>query len=162
MNGKSVAVNSEFAQQAIFLSQQLDASERHVAEVLHSVRSQNPNIDDINCLESTVLEFHERRRHLADTLRYLFEICDASWDDGMPTVFGRIESFVSNELVAPDLLPGAREVPLAFRIFKQLETMGIQIQRADAARKSAKSNSIIPQPGQGTCSPMFLWSPSDQ
>ncbi|THU93859.1 hypothetical protein K435DRAFT_829411 [Dendrothele bispora CBS 962.96] len=149
VNGKSVAVNAEFARQAIFLSQQLECSERYIAEVLHSVQSQNPNIDPVGCLESTVYEFHQRRRDLVDCLIYLLEACDASEHEGVYPIVQRIESFVREELIIPVPLPGGGEIPLAYRIFKQIEAMGGMIQRADNARKSARSNSIIPPVNQG-------------
>ncbi|THU81083.1 hypothetical protein K435DRAFT_873712 [Dendrothele bispora CBS 962.96] len=124
-------------------------SERYIAEVLHSVQSQNPNIDPVGCLESTVYEFHQRRRDLVDCLIYLLEACDASEHEGVYPIVQRIESFVREELIIPVPLPGGGEIPLAYRIFKQIEAMGGMIQRADNARKSARSNSIIPPVNQG-------------
>ncbi|KAJ7584802.1 hypothetical protein C8J56DRAFT_135287 [Mycena floridula] len=38
---------------------------------LHSIMSQNHNSDPVNCLESTVAEFHLRWRHMVESMRYL-------------------------------------------------------------------------------------------
>ncbi|KAH9929472.1 nucleoporin Nup186/Nup192/Nup205 [Fomitopsis serialis] len=73
VNGRPHAVNPDFARQTLFISQELDVSERHAANLLQHVMSVNPNVPMERCIEATILEFHTRRRHLADCLQYILE-----------------------------------------------------------------------------------------
>ncbi|KAF7300289.1 hypothetical protein MKEN_01353000 [Mycena kentingensis (nom. inval.)] len=56
LDGRQVAVNAEFTRHALFLSQQLEASERYVAGLLHQITTQNPNISVADSLERIVRE----------------------------------------------------------------------------------------------------------
>ncbi|KAJ7584798.1 nucleoporin Nup186/Nup192/Nup205 [Mycena floridula] len=145
INGKPVAINTEFARQAIFLAQQLECSERYVAGILHSIMSQNPNSDPVNCLESTVAEFHLRRRHLVESMRYLLNAAEMAEErrqqDDSNNLYHRISSFIRQNLV-PGIVHQNREVNLAFRIFQEIEHLGTVLLRADNARKNAKSNTV--------------------
>ncbi|KAF5381906.1 hypothetical protein D9757_007577 [Collybiopsis confluens] len=147
VNGKQVAVNSEFARQAIFLSQHLECSERYVAGLLHSVMAKNPNLDPINCLEHAVAEFHARRRHLVDSLRHLLEATEGALSPNAPVLLHHLSNYVRKDLVVPQTSPARGEIPLAFRIFKEMENLGIVIARADNGRKSAQTNTLIPPQG---------------
>ncbi|KAG6379968.1 hypothetical protein JVT61DRAFT_10536 [Boletus reticuloceps] len=42
INGRSPDVNADFAQQAIFLAQQLKCSEKYIASILHAIMAVNP------------------------------------------------------------------------------------------------------------------------
>ncbi|KIK56168.1 hypothetical protein GYMLUDRAFT_87421 [Collybiopsis luxurians FD-317 M1] len=150
VNGKQVAVNSEFARQAIFLSQHLECSERYVAGLLHSLMSQNPNITPVYCLEMAVAEFHSRRRQLVDCLRYLLEATEVAQSPDVPALYHHISNYVRRDLAIPEASPTGGEIPLAYRIFKEMENLGNVISRADNARKSAQTNTVVPQQGNPT------------
>jgi nuclear pore complex protein Nup205 len=134
VNGKSIAVNSDFARQAIFLSQQLDCSERYVAGLLHTIMSENPNIGPVNCLEMTVAEFHHRRRHLVESLRYIFEAAEISATSEAPPLYARINAFAQEEL-----LQVVGDESLASRILKEIENLGSVILRVQTERQNAGS-----------------------
>ncbi|KAF8890672.1 nucleoporin Nup186/Nup192/Nup205 [Infundibulicybe gibba] len=139
IDGKPVAINSDFARQVIFLSQQLDTSERYIASLLHAVMSENPNIGPAICIELTISEFHQRRRYLVECLCYLLEAAEAAELNALPT-YSRIENFVRNELISSSL---------ASNIIKEIEDLGSVVGRADIARKNAGSITVEPT-AQGT------------
>ncbi|EGO28547.1 hypothetical protein SERLADRAFT_413403 [Serpula lacrymans var. lacrymans S7.9] len=147
VGGKSLAVNSDFAQQTIFLSQQLNCSEKYVASILHDVMSNNPNIGAVNCMEATVAEFHQRRRYLADCMRYIFEAAELAQIAGASRLYHRVETFARHELIPAVKVPGG-EIPLAYRIFREIDNLGITIARAQSARQNAGSNTTVSS-GQG-------------
>lgn len=144
IDGKQVAVNSDFARQVIFLSQQLDCSERYVAGILHNVMAGNPNIAPVHCLEVTIAEFHQRRRHLVECLRFLLEAAEAATSPDSNITYGRLSAFVRSELISGS--SGGES--LGQRIFNVVESMEEDIGKADAARKNAGSNTTAPS-GQG-------------
>ncbi|KAF8183807.1 nucleoporin Nup186/Nup192/Nup205 [Mycena galopus ATCC 62051] len=146
LNGRPAAVNADFARQVIFLSQQLETSERYVAGLLHSVTAQNPNIQAVDCIELTIAEFHQRRRHLADCLGYIFEAAEAADPSDKSSIFYRIWQFVDKDLVPPATGGG---ITLAQRIVREIQSLGNLVARADAARKGART-STIPPSAQGT------------
>ncbi|KAH9477078.1 Nuclear pore complex protein Nup205 [Psilocybe cubensis] len=142
INGKATAINAEFARQAIFLSQQLDCSEKYIASILHHVTSQNPNIGAVNCMELTIANYHQRRRELVDSLRFLLEATEAAELPDAPVTYKRIASYVR------DLLPGQKsgttQVSMGMKIFKEIELLDGIIEKADLARKNAGSNTVAP------------------
>ncbi|KAJ7041203.1 nucleoporin Nup186/Nup192/Nup205 [Mycena alexandri] len=143
LNGRPAAVNPDFARQVVFISQQLDTSERYIADLLHSVTAENPNIQPVDCIELTIAEFHQRRRHLADCLGYIFEAAEAADDE----IFHRIGEFVAQDLIPP---PRTGEVTLAHRIVREIQNLGNAVARADAARKGARTMSVAPSAQAGT------------
>ena len=143
IDGGEVAVNSDFARQAIFLSQQLGCSERYIAGLLHSVMAFNPNVAPVHCLELAVAQFHQNRRHLVDCLHFLFQATEA--EDSGPT-YQRIASFVHSDLVLGLPLQGADS--FGMRVFKAVENLDDDIVKADTARKNASSNTVV-RSGQG-------------
>jgi nuclear pore complex protein Nup205 len=147
INGKSAAVNADFARQAIFLSQQLDCSEKYVAGVLHHVMSENTNIGPVQCMELTVATFHQERRDLVDSLRFLFEATEASELPDASIVYQRLGTFVKAELLLGPR-SGVSEPTMARKVFKAIEQLDALIGKADAARKNAGSNTVVPS-GQG-------------
>ncbi|KAG2143441.1 nucleoporin Nup186/Nup192/Nup205 [Suillus bovinus] len=149
INGRSFAVNADFAQQAIFLAQQLKSSEKYIASILHSVMSENPNIGPVGCVEATVVEFHQRRRHLVDCLRYIFEAAELAELPDAPRLYKRLDAFARQDLVPPMKGPGG-EVSLALRIFKELENLGNTVARAQQAQQCAVSNTVTPSGGSPT------------
>jgi len=148
INNKATAVNADFARQVIFLSQQLDCSEKYVAGILHHVMLDNPNIGSLRCMEMTVAEFHQRRRHLVDSLRFLLEATEAATLTDASQNYRRIATFVLSELL-PGTKSSAGTVTLASKLFKEIEQLDVVIGKADAARKNAGSNTVAPT-GQGT------------
>lgn len=147
IDGKAVAVNSDFARQAIFLSQQLDCSERYIAGLMHAVMVENPNIEPVSCMEVTISRFHVLRRHTVDCLRYLLEAAEAAEAPGASPIYARIEVFARNELI-PGVTVGGGEMNLAHRMLKEVEHLGDVIAKADAGRRNAGSNTSAPS-GQG-------------
>ncbi|KAF9463318.1 nucleoporin Nup186/Nup192/Nup205 [Collybia nuda] len=143
IDGRQVAVNSDFTRQVIFLSQQLDCSERYIAGLLHNAMAENPNISPVQCLEATIAEFHQRRRHLVDCLLYLVEATEAAEAPDLPPTYARIANYVRVELLGTSAGDA-----FALKIFKQLEGLDSVIGRADLARKNASSNTTLPS-GQG-------------
>ncbi|KAJ7079559.1 nucleoporin Nup186/Nup192/Nup205 [Mycena belliarum] len=149
LNGKPVAVNPDFARQVLFLSQQLECSERYVAGILQSIMAENPNIQPVNAVELTVSEFHQRRRHLADCLGYIFEIAELAAESTQRTLFSRIHEFAKTDLIPPASSPGG-EITLAHRIVREIQNLGNAVAKADAARKGARTDSIAPSAQAGT------------
>ncbi|KAF8154003.1 nucleoporin Nup186/Nup192/Nup205 [Crassisporium funariophilum] len=143
INGKQAAINADFARQVIFLSQQLDCSEKYVAGLLHHIMSDNPNIRPVQSMEMTVSNFHLRRRHLVDSLRFLLETAQAAERPDAPTTYKRLSRFVRTELL-PGMRVGGGEVSMAYRVFKEIEQLDNLIAHADAARKNAGSNTVAP------------------
>jgi nuclear pore complex protein Nup205 len=143
LNGKPAAVNADFARQVVFLSQQLECSERHIANVLHSVMSENPNIEPVDSIELTVVEFHQRRRHLAECLSYIFEAAEAAETSENLPMFRRIDSFVRMDLIPPVAHQGG-EIALAHRIVREIQNLGNAVARADMARKGARTDTVAP------------------
>ncbi|KAI6038837.1 nucleoporin Nup186/Nup192/Nup205 [Pisolithus marmoratus] len=143
LNGRSLAVNADFAQQAIFLAQQLKCSEKYVASILHSTMAENPNIDSVSAMETTVVEFHKRRRHLVDCLRFLFEAADLAQSSDAPRLYVRLEAFLRQELVSAVKVDG-KDVTLAGRIFRTIESLGNVVTEACAAKQCATSNTVPP------------------
>lgn len=149
INGRSFAINADFAQQAIFLAQQLKSSEKYIASILHSVMTENPNIGPVGCMEATVVEFHKRRRHLVDCLRYIFEAAELADLPDAPRLYKRLEAFARQELVPVIRGPGG-DMSLALRIFKELENLGNTVARAQQVKQCAMSNTAAPS---GQCYP---------
>lgn len=149
INGRSFAVNADFAQQAIFLAQQLKSSEKYIASILHSVMTENPNIGPVACIEATVVEFHQRRRHLVDCLRYIFEAAEMAELPDAPRLYKRLDAFSRQDLIPPTKGPGG-EASLALRIFKELENLGNTVARAQQAKQCAVSNTVAPSGGSPT------------
>ncbi|KAJ6542676.1 nucleoporin Nup186/Nup192/Nup205 [Mycena capillaripes] len=150
LNGRPAAVNADFARQVIFLSQQLETSERYIAGLLHTVTAENPNIQPVDCIELTIAEFHQRRRHLADCLGYIFEAAEVADPSNRTSIFYRIHEYASKDLILPTAAsqPGG-EITLAHRIVREIQNLGNLVARADAARRGARTITIPPS-AQGT------------
>ncbi|KXN92702.1 hypothetical protein AN958_06980 [Leucoagaricus sp. SymC.cos] len=147
IEGKQVAINAEFARQVLFLSQQLECSERYIATLLDEVMKENPNIDAITSLELTVELFHLRRRHLVDSLRYLVDATEAAEAMRENQTCTRLARYFITELIP--VSPGqGGNFTLATKIWKQIEHLDALISRADNARRGAATNTIAP--GSGT------------
>lgn len=143
INGRQVAVNSDFARQVLFLAQQLNCSERYLARVLHNVMEENPNIGPVNCIEAAVASVHQERRHLVDSLRYLLEAAEAAERPDASFTYDRVRKYVLSELL-PSAPGQPKENPMGLRVWKEIEALDSVITRADAARKNAGSNTVAP------------------
>jgi len=139
-----VAVNSDFAKQAVFLAAQLDCSEKYVAGILHDIMSENPNIDAVSSLELAVATFHHRRRHLVDSFRFLLQAAEAGASTDAPPLYRRLAQFVDMEILAE----GTGGVTLPQKILKEMEQLDVVIGKADVARKNAGSNTVPPSAGK--------------
>ena len=102
----------------------------------------NPNVSQERLIEAAILEYHLRRRHLADCLRYIFEAAEVAQDPSLPELFKQLELFAKQYLI--DAGKG-----LPQRLFKEIERLGETIAKVQAARLNAKSNTAAPQ-AQGT------------
>ncbi|GJF00958.1 hypothetical protein PsYK624_172620 [Phanerochaete sordida] len=99
LNGRSIAVNSDFARQVVFISQELNVSERYVVGLLQETIAGNPNVFQERLIEATILEFHLRRRHLAYCLRYIFEAAEVAQAPSSPELFQQKEQFTKKNLL---------------------------------------------------------------
>jgi nuclear pore complex protein Nup205 len=152
VNGRSIAVNADFARQVLFLSQQLDCSERYVAGILHTIMSQNPNINAVSCIEAVIVEFHQRRRHLVDCLRYIFEAAEVAEAADVPMIFERLNTFTQQELIPARCAPAGGDVTLASTIFREMENLGNVIAKVQGVKQNAVSNTAAPgDQGQYHC-----------
>jgi Nuclear pore complex scaffold, nucleoporins 186/192/205 len=153
VNHQLVAVNSAFARQVLFLSQRLDCSERYIADLLHVVMGENPNAGSINCLELTIAEFHRRRRHLVDVLRYILEAAEAASARDAPPVYARIDAFVRQNLI-PAVMVSGGEITLANRIFCEIRDLGSVASTVQEERRGAGTTSS----DQGSWNFIFVYA----
>ncbi|KAI8972576.1 nucleoporin Nup186/Nup192/Nup205 [Trametes punicea] len=146
INGRPVAVNADFARQAVFISQQLDCSERYVAGLLQEVMAHNPNLTPERCVEAAILEFHLRRRETADCLCCILEAAETAERVDAPPLCHRIDQFVRQQLIQPGGIAGAG-LSLAMKIFQEVHNVGNALNKAQAARQNARSETIAPSQG---------------
>jgi nuclear pore complex protein Nup205 len=117
-----------------------------MAGILYNMMAQNPNIDPVHCLEVTIAEFHQRRRHLVECVRFLLEAAEAANSPDSNATYERLSGFVHSEFISG--LPTQGGETFGLRIFKAVESLDDDIAKADAARKNAGSNTTAPT-GQG-------------
>ena len=146
IDGKRVAVNPDFARQVLFLSQQLECSERHVAGILDKVTSENPNFSPVYTLEAAVAEFHRRRRLLVECVCELIEATRLATPPDAHPSFKRLANFVESELLHG--LPSAGVDTWTLRIFRTIDGLEGVLSTANNAKQCAGSNTIPPG-GQG-------------
>lgn len=145
MQGKSLAVNTDFARQVVFLAEQLDCSERYVAGLLHQVMSENPNIGTIRCIEEAIREFHRHRRQLADSIRYILEAAALS-SSADSQLLKHLDLFVRQHLLPPQGQGNA--LSFVSRILKELGNLETPMNKTQAGKQCATSNTVF-QSGQG-------------
>ncbi|EPQ55766.1 hypothetical protein GLOTRDRAFT_115998 [Gloeophyllum trabeum ATCC 11539] len=149
VNGRQLAVNQDFCRQVLFLSEQLDASERYCAELLHAVETESPNLNAVAAVERAILLHHRRRRDLGECLRLIFEACEVADIQGSPRIYSAIRAFAREYVLPPR--PDAKhdDLGLTHRIFNTLEALGTELAKAHNARQTATSNTVIvPEPAQ--------------
>ncbi|TFK69765.1 hypothetical protein BDN72DRAFT_959281 [Pluteus cervinus] len=145
IGGKAVAINGDSTRQVIFLSQQLDCSEKLIAELVYSVTSEHPNMDSKHCLEAVVSQLHSNRRDLVDCLQFLFQAAEYAGSPQASPLHERIRSFVYEELV-PGLSPAGGQLTLPYRLFKELEGLDVLLAKALTAKRNAGSTTVPPAP----------------
>ena len=98
-------------------------------------------------MELTAATFHQRRQDLVDCLRFLLEVTEAFELPDAPIVYQRLGTFVKAELLFGPR-SGVSEPTMTRNVFKEIEQLDVLIGKADAARKNAGSNTVVPS-GQG-------------
>ncbi|KAG8680290.1 hypothetical protein FRC08_016408, partial [Ceratobasidium sp. 394] len=73
IGGQQKTYNNDFVQEALFLANQLECSERYAAGILDQVLSGYPNDDPVRSAIKVVDQFHTCRRHALDTLQLVLE-----------------------------------------------------------------------------------------
>lgn len=106
--------------------------------------SQNPNLSAIHYIESVIVEFHQRRRHLVDCLRYIFEAAELAESADAPRIFKRLDAFTKQQLIPAIRSPAGGEVTLAASVLKEIETLGAVIVKVQGMRQNAVSNTVAP------------------
>ena len=142
LNGKPVAVNADFTRQVLFLSQQLETSERYIAALIHSVTTENPNIQPTDCIELAAAQFHARRQ-LAECLVYIFQAAQVADLSDASSTLTRIADFIQKDLLSLATSRTTAPVSLASRLVRELQNLG-SVAKADAARKSARTGTVLP------------------
>ncbi|CAK5271462.1 unnamed protein product [Mycena citricolor] len=140
-SGHTLSVNADFTRQALFVSQQLEVSERYIAGILHALTVSSPHLhtQPVQCVEGAIDEYHLRRRHLADSLVYLLQATEAvsRGEAEGNIIFQRAAEFVYFDLFST-------EGGLAPKIIKELQNLGVLVAKAEAAKKNARTGTIPP------------------
>ena len=146
LNGRSVAVNADFAKQAVFISQQLDCSERYVAGLLQDVMTHNPNLSQAQCIEAAIMEYHTRRREIAECLGTILQAAERAETADASPLQQRLDMFVRQQLLNIGGRAGAG-LSLAMKVFQEIHNVGNALNKAQVARQNAKSETIPPSQG---------------
>lgn len=119
-------------------------------------------------VEQTILEFHARRRHLADCLKYIAEAAVAGQLAEMlpagevPDVLRQLYIFVADELL-PGGTPAAMkemgiqistgrqqgDIGFPWRLLGEMDKVGETMAQVKVARQNARSETVGPGQGQG-------------
>lgn len=135
-----MAVNADFAKQAVFVAQQLECSERYAAGLLHTVLVQNPNVSPIDSIEYTLLEYHTYRRRFVDCLRYLFQAAFLSLADGSNPLYHQLANYVRHQLVTPS---STTRPHLTAKILAHIQALDQKLSKIQNAVQNAVSNTQI-------------------
>ncbi|KAH9982000.1 nucleoporin Nup186/Nup192/Nup205 [Russula compacta] len=146
VDGRQMSVNNDFATQVIYLARVLNCSERYIAGLMQYVISNNPNFSPVDILEEVVLEHHQRRRDLADCIRFLLEAADMVGSPGATALHARLELFVKKQLIP--LKEGVEgvvfgEKGLGWKVLLEVEALDQTIAQALAAKQNAGSNTTL-------------------
>ena len=106
--------------------------------------SQNPNLGAVHYIETIIVEFHQRRRHLVDCLRYILEAAELAESADVPRIFKRLDAFTKQHLILATRSPAGGEVTLAASVLKEIETLGAVIVKVQGMRQNAASNTVAP------------------
>jgi len=135
-----MAVNSDFATQAVFVAQQLECSERYAAGLLHTVLVQNPNGSPIDSIEYTLLEYHAYRRRFVDCLRYLFQAVFLSLTDDSNPLYHQLANYVRHQLIPPSSTTKAH---LTAKILAHIQSLDQKLSKIQTSVQNAGSNTQI-------------------
>jgi len=135
-----MAVNTDFARQAIFVAQQLECSERYAAGLLHTVLVQNPNVSPIDSIEYTILEYHTYRRRFVDCLRYLFQAVFLSIADDSNPLYHQLANYARHQLITPS---STTKTPLTAKILTHIQSLDQKLSKIQNAVQNAASNTQI-------------------
>lgn len=185
MNNRPLAVNADFARQVAFVSSQLDVSERYVAGLIQSIIARHPNLTSQQTsqsagseklVEAAILEFHTKRRQLAECLKYIVEAAvlgqsgvkefvaesSSAAAGGGRTVYEQLELFVRQEIVAGRTTQTASgaggslvqrstagQGEFTAKLLKEIDRLGETIQKVQVARQNARSDTVGPSQSQG-------------
>jgi nuclear pore complex protein Nup205 len=187
INNRSVVINTDFARQVVFVSTHLDVSERYVAALLQSITSRHPNItsqqapisDSEKLVEAAIMEFHAKRRQLAECLKYIVEAAVSAQRDDLHVspgskaetgriaeVYRQLELFVRQEILilgrTPALVPPnndtrsggstggvATQQGFPMRVLQEIDKIGETIESVRVAGLNARSDTIGPSQTQG-------------
>lgn len=99
--------------------------------------SVNPNISQDQLIEATILEFHLRRRQLAECLRYIFEAGEFAQSEDPPLLYEQLDDFIRGQI-----LRGGARFPR--RLFTEIDKLEDAISRVQVERQNARSNTAAP------------------
>lgn len=134
-----MAVNADFAKQAVFVAQQLECSERYAAGLLHTVLVHNPNVSPIDSIEYTLLEYHTYQRQFVDCLRYLFQAVYLSLIDDSNPLYHQLASYVRQQLIPT---PTTAKT-LTAKILAHVQSLDQELSKIQTAVQNAGSNTQI-------------------
>ena len=142
MHGQQLSINDDFATQVIYIARVLDCLERHIAGLMQHVISNNPNLTPVYILEEVVLEHHQRRHELADSLRLLLE---ASKISPIPALHAHLQHFVKTQVIpsegADSILFG--EKGLGWTVSLKIEAIDKTLSQALAAKQNAGGDTVL-------------------
>ena len=125
----------------MFVSQALNCSERLVAGLLLDVVAENPNASAPRYVELVLLEFHRRRRLLADCIRLLFDVFSQE-ERGGPSTLSRIFTFVRDELNLESQTPS--QPSIISIMIRQLDLLSLGMDATENAKRGAQTNTVAP------------------
>lgn len=99
--------------------------------------SSNPNTSQEQLIDLTILEFHTRRRQLADCLRYIFEAAEVAQNAEAPQLYEQLEVFVRHQILSEN-----PQFPR--KLFAEMDKLGDTILKVQNARQNAKSSTTAP------------------
>ena len=151
VNGQTITVTPDFAKQAAFISQQLDVSERYVASLMTDIIKAKPNMSRDQFVEAVIIEFHLRRRELAECIRYIFEAAEVGLNTpDAPDLYTELEAYVRQRIV--------NVRPYAGLLIQEIERLGDTIRAVQVARQNARSNTIAPsEQGKSSLRPSYCF-----
>jgi nuclear pore complex protein Nup205 len=142
VHGQQLSVNDDFATQVIYIARVLDCSERHIAGLMQHVISNNPNLTPVYILEEVVLEHHQRRHELADSLRLLLEASEIS---PITALHACLQHFVKTQVIpsegADSILFG--EKGLGWTVSLKIEAIDKTLSQALAAKQNAGGDTVL-------------------
>jgi nuclear pore complex protein Nup205 len=100
----------------------------------------NPNLSLLDCIESAILEFHNRRRYLVDCLRYLFEATTFAQSPEALPIHIQLESYARQKLIPP---PAAGEAHLSHKLLLQIQALSQPMARLHTAVQNAASDTQV-------------------